>query len=104
VVPWQIHAFLETVRIAWGQLERRRGYSFPIPRLCKGIWRVNDSTRWSDSPTRSALHEIRSIHPDVPPYADDGYGVGSADGVETSRVSSIEWPVLAQRAWPDNRE
>jgi hypothetical protein len=73
---------LETVHIACHQLEGQRGYSFSTPRLCEWIWRVSGSTRRSGSLTGSALHEIRSIHPDVPPYADHVYGAGSVMGLK----------------------
>ena len=85
---------LETVCIAWHQLEGRRGYSFPALRLCTWIWWVSGSTRQLGSPTGSALHEIRSIHSEVPPYADHAYGAGSATGLKP-----LAFPGSSGRFW-----
>jgi hypothetical protein len=54
---------------------------------------VHDSTQWSGSPTHSALHEIRSIHPTFR-LTLTKRTCGLHDGVEVSRVSLIEWQVL----------
>jgi hypothetical protein len=73
---------LETVHIACHQLEGWQGYSFSTLRLCKWIWHVSGSTQRLGSLTGSTLHKIRSIHLDVPPYADHVYGVGSVIGLK----------------------
>ena len=78
----EIHALLETIRVARGQFEGRWSNSLPVTGLSKHVWGVPCCAWSARRQTRSALDKIGCIHADIPPHTDHTNGAGTASGLE----------------------